>query len=91
MSNNLYQDLYRAVKQLHEGESGQFSQKKANEIWGRLKGEAKTADELHNLTSAKIKNIKEEISKKRAKFTSFFLKVSTFKNKSFYVCTIFFA
>lgn len=76
MSKNAYQDLYQTVKLLYTDKSVQFLQTEANQIWSRLKEEAKTDVELHNLTCAEIKKIKEEAARKKLKYTTFFLQVS---------------
>lgn len=77
-ANNLYQSLYQAIKFANSEKSGEFVQKKTNELWSRLKNQAENDLELESITTTEIKKFKEQGTRQKSMFTSYFLEVSIF-------------
>lgn len=71
-----YQEVYRAVRDLHDDKLPGTRQKLANEQWDELKKQSSNDTELHNNVTAKVKELKELKTRKNNKFRSFFTDIS---------------
>lgn len=72
---NLYDNLYTAVKNAYASSTGSFCQNKTNELWSKLKETSQTETELLANVQHEMKKLQELKLKKKAYFTNFFVQV----------------
>ena len=74
----LYQELFNVVKKVSVDKCKEYKnpQERTNELWKKLKEESKNPEELAQNTRAKINELQQDFTIKKATiFNNFFIKV----------------